>query len=219
MNIKHLVAALVAKTTLTCGFSEKSHAVGLDFEGLGLNIRDVIPSSYGDIAGQLDVTYRGVSALGNNSSFGDLQFWDNNYSDLQNVAYSGIGITGEVGLAPAEGYQVTLRSFDLGAWRNVDRGSQVYVYNGDFSELLFSQNPANISGTTRSTFNFNLTSDNGFRIQWGPDAFNVGIDNIKYDVSPVPEPLTILGSLAAIGVGGFLKREYNRKNQLKEKQS
>ena len=30
----------------------------------------------------------------------------------------------------------------------------------------------------------------------------------------VPEPLTILGSIAAIGMGAFLKREYSRKDNL-----
>jgi hypothetical protein len=208
MNIKHLVAALVATTTLICGFSTKSHAVGLDFDDLNLSDTGLIPESYGNTE-QLDVTYSDVSGLGNNSSlFGFLELSTDDYSYLENAAYLGEGFTGEQSLAPEKSYQVTLSSLDLNAYQ-ANGGFQVYVDNRDFSELLSSQNSANI----------NKTNQNGFPIQWGPDAFNVGIDNVRYDVSPVPEPLTILGSLAAIGVGGFLRREYNRKNQLTKKQS
>jgi hypothetical protein len=35
----------------------------------------------------------------------------------------------------------------------------------------------------------------------------------KADATPVPEPLTILGSATALGIGGLLKREQSKKNK------
>jgi hypothetical protein len=43
-------------------------------------------------------------------------------------------------------------------------------------------------------------------------VYAVGLHN----VGPVPEPLTILGSATALGIGGLLKREHSRKQKKSE---
>lgn len=55
-----------------------------------------------------------------------------------------------------------------------------------------------------------------------PEGFSVSV--LKYgvyvvglhNVEPIPEPLTILGSATALGIGGLLKREHSRKQKQSE---
>jgi hypothetical protein len=58
---------------------------------------------------------------------------------------------------------------------------------------------------TDVSFELKLPLDSGDAIL----SDTIGIDDVRY--VPVPEPLTILGSSAALGIGAFLKRQYSRK--------
>lgn len=167
-----------------------------------------IDQSYGDVPGQVDVVYRNVAGGGNPPPPG-LRFWTTDYNDLVNVAWTDGGdgaAIAEIFLSPEPGMQVTLNSFDLGAWPDTQRGSQYTIFDGAFNSLL-SSGPLTIGifpGNLHNHFTPNLTSNNGIRIQWGPSAYNVGIDNVNFTVSPiqhstVPEPAT--GLLLAGGLG------------------
>ncbi|MEL6910023.1 MAG: PEP-CTERM sorting domain-containing protein [Cyanobacteria bacterium J06631_6] len=71
-------------------------------------------------------------------------------------------------------------------------------------------------------FNSPLFSSGSFDLREGNQSITItptaapfgpgGSGFIRFD--PVPEPLTIFGSLAAIGMGAFLKREYSRNSKL-----
>ncbi|MGY6632627.1 MAG: hypothetical protein ACXIU8_02670 [Alkalilacustris sp.] len=50
---------------------------------------------------------------------------------------------------------------------------------------LFESPTLTIAGTSPSTFVRPWTSSSGLRIQWGPDAFNAGIDTITFSVQQV----------------------------------
>ncbi len=190
------------------GTAGQAQAVVLDFSGLGLTNGQSVPQTYGDQP-NLDVSYRSVASPGSNVEVASsMQYWPTQYSDLTDVAYG--FQTAEVTLTPSAGHQVSLLGFDLGAWPNTDRQSQVSIYNLDYSALLFSTGSITVSGVTASNFSFaNLTRTDGIKIQFGPDAFNVGIDNIEFTVSTnaVPEPLTLLGAGTALGFGTFFKRK------------
>jgi len=155
--------------------------------------------SYGDIPGQLDVTY----AIGN---IPNLLYWTNGYGGLLDVAYGDIG-SAEIFLLPAPGFSVTLRSFQLGAFE-ADRKSQVTVSDG-LGTVLLSTGEIPILFSTPSTFADIWTSSAGIEISFGPDAFFVGIDNITFDVFPttpaiVPVPASlILMATAMAGLGGL----------------
>jgi hypothetical protein len=147
-------------------------------------------------------------------------YWSTGYSDLTDISYANSSPdTAEITLNPDPGFQVTLESFDLGAWDNIDRSSQVTIYNLDYSEVLFSSGIITIDSTLANSFTPNLTRNDGIKIQFGPDAWNVGIDNIIFNVSSsnvVPEPLTILGTSFVAACLPILKKQkkINKDNRL-----
>jgi len=195
-------------------------AVNLDFSfSPALSQNEPIPQSYGDIPGQIDLVYSSVSAPGSSTPCFDpqLRFWDVEYSNLLDVAYACNGGTGQIKLLPLPGYQVTLQGFDLGAWPRVDRSSQVTVFAADLSTVVvLDPPPLTISGTLAKQYSFagpQFTRLDGFAIQYGPDGFNVGIDNLRFVVSPVPAPLPLLG------VAGLFAGSRNLRRRVKAVQS
>jgi len=194
----------------------------LTFSGLGLSNASLIPQSYGDVPGVVNISYRSVFPFGSNDTFTpDLSYWNDLYSDLTDIAYSPSSDstgTGEVAILPAAGYKVKLLGFDLGSWPNLSRTSQAAIYDGTLSTQLLDYGTFTVSGITASSFAPNLQSSNGLRIQWGPSAFNVGIDNISYELTPI-DPITssVPGPLPALGVAaGF---GYSRKLRSRIKKS
>lgn len=158
-----------------------------------------IDVSYGDITGVLDVQYNREITLSQTDA--RLSWWDWSYSDLYGVAWGSSGDatgTAEIFLKPADGYQVTLHSFELGSWPRTTRDTQVTLLSGAGATLM-SSTPLTISGATHTDVLAGITSADGIRIQWGPSAYNVGIDNIAFDVTPIPEPETY--ALMAMGLG------------------
>lgn len=159
-----------------------------------------IGADHGDIAGVLDVQYRDL----NNPSATTLFFWRADYNDLLGVAWVGGGdgaSRAEIFLKPLNGDVVTLNSFDLGAWPDTQRDTSFTILDGDGNLLADSGGTVTIGiqpGNLHNTFDFTgqgIASATGIRIQWGPSAFNVGIDNIDFNVGavPLPAPAWLLG--------------------------
>jgi hypothetical protein len=178
--------------------------------GTACGNNEVIDDSYGDIAGQLNVVYdRNITVGGENR----LRYYGPNYSDLTGVAYGGEGNTtgpAEIFLMPLSGYQVTLTGFDLGAWPKTTRNTQVTILSGS-GQVLSPSTPMAVDGQVHTSLSYNFTSSNGIRIQWGPDNYDVGIDNIEFAVSPftpgaVPEPATWAMMIAGFGMAGAMMR-------------
>jgi hypothetical protein len=162
----------------------------LDFEGLGLSNGQAIPQSYGD-AGNVNVQYVSRSNPGNTSvSAGSLFFWNTGYIGVTNVAY-GNPNTAEIFFQPIGSFSVQLVSFVLAPYLSA-RTTQWAAYDANFNLLAGSAGTFALSGA--QTFTPNQTSANGIRLQFGPDDFNVAIDNITFNLIPtgVPEPSTIL---------------------------
>lgn len=167
-----------------------------------------IPQTYGDVAGVVDVQYDGV--LGN-AQTEPLNFWFANYSDLVNVAWRGNGDASgraEIFLKPLDGNGITLLGLDLGSWPNSSRNTQLSILTGA-GDILFETPVFEVNGLVHSSFDFNLTSADGIRIQWGPSAYNVGIDNVSFTTGsrPVPEPTTYaLMAVGLVAVGAMVRR-------------
>ncbi|MBU1375917.1 MAG: PEPxxWA-CTERM sorting domain-containing protein [Alphaproteobacteria bacterium] len=178
--------------------------------GTSCSNNEVIDDSYGDIAGQLDVVYdRDVTVGGENR----LRAYGSFYSDLTGVAYGGEGNTtgpAEIFLQPLSGFQVTLLGFDLGAWPNQTRNSQVTILNGA-GQVLSPSTALTVDGQVHSHLSYNFTSADGIRIQWGPDNYDVGIDNVEFALSAVgpagvPEPASWALMIAGFGMAGVALR-------------
>lgn len=183
--------------------------------GTSCSNNEVIDDSYGDIAGKLDVIYdRDITVDGENR----LRFYGPNYSDLTGVAYGGSNNTtgpGEIFLKPLAGYEVTLLGFDLGSWPTTTRNTQVTILTGA-GQILAASTPITVNGQVHTSLSYDFTSADGIRIQWGPDGYDVGIDNIEFTVSAlsssaVPEPATWAMMIAGFGMAGAAIRRRERR--------
>ena len=190
------------------GLGTSANAATLTFEGLICDTPgnscanfDSILQSYGDVAGQLDVQYDSDI---NNPGVSPFRYWADNYSGLFDVAFGEVGSTVEIYLQPLSGYQITLLGFDIGSWPNADASSQVTVLGGDGS--VISSTFAAILGAAPTHFAPGSTRTDGFRIQFGPDAFDIGIDNIKFEITAVPEPSTWAMMILGFGAAGSMIR-------------
>jgi hypothetical protein len=202
---------------LTLGAASASQATTLTFDG---NICDgvggvctnyaLINQSYGDTA-NVDVQYnRNVAGAVTGTPEARLSYWKDDYNNLQNVAWGTAGQTSMVLLKPTGG-SVTLNGFDLGGYFRAVTTTQVTIVDG-LGGILFSSGPITVgTGNVFRHFSFNLTSNNGIGIQWGPDAFNTGIDNVDFSFTPnggggVPEPATWAMMIAGFGLTGMAIR-------------
>jgi hypothetical protein len=212
--MKYLIVSLLA----TAASTTAAQATVLNFNGnicaglvaCGNGAR--IDQTYGDNA-DIDVFYEQDTtttlSAGDNSS--SLFFWNRAYNELVNVAYGGQSDTKGVPMilfTPLGGKSVTLNSFRLGAWPNTSRTTQYTVIDGDGATLFSSGQITVGTGDVSSLFAVNITSANGIGIQWGPDGFNVGIDDIDFTVGAgaVPEPQTWMLLLAGFGIVGGAMR-------------
>jgi hypothetical protein len=162
-----------------------------------------IHQSVGDGPG-VDVTYD--DGIGNS-----MLFWDTGYSTLVNVAYgSNTSVTPHIDLQALGGSSITLQGFDLGSWSG-SRTTSVTVLDLNGGSTVFSTGPITVSTGAPTPFSFSgLSSNAGFQIRFGPDGFNVGIDNIAFTVSgpptAVPEPSALALALAGLVGLGIARR-------------
>jgi PEP-CTERM motif len=167
-----------------------------------------IGQNYGDVAGSLDVSHRSFLAATGVTHEEFLKYWQSSYSDLVDVAWGGASSTAyasEISFSPEAGQTVTLNSFDFGDYLDRNYGSNVKIYDGTGSVLLWDGGSFN-PGATASQFAPAISSSNGLVLRWGPDGYDVGIDNISVSVTAVPEPGTWAMLLAGMGVVGTLAR-------------
>jgi hypothetical protein len=150
-----------------------------------------------DAAG-LDLSFRGVASIGNGATtLPSLTFWRSgvagySYGDLGDVAYVGVGAAaGEIRFDVLGSNRLTLNSIDFGSAQNVARASQVNVFDLSFN-LLFSSSFTVPAAGHATIMLGGLSNTAGLILQFGPDGYEVAIDNIGYDLGPVtagvPEP-------------------------------
>lgn len=135
-----------------------------------------------------------------------LLFWNGSYSG-RDAAYCVSGTDCALDMTVAPTHTVTLASFWLGGWPNTNRNVSWSVIDLADSSVVASAINAFVSGTTGLTVSLGLTSTTGFRILFGPDGFNGGINDITYSYTPVdnvpPVPLPAGGWLMLAGFGAL----------------
>lgn len=220
-QVKLLAAAALLLTTASA-----ARASILSFDGATCETPAIacannlaINQDYGDVPGQVNVTYTNRVGSGNAavspSFLGGMRWWNKGYGDLAGVLWGrdedGVA---EIALMPDAGQSVTLTGFDLGAAAG-GAVTEYTIFDGNYnvlatSGILFIDSLGDGDRPTHLHVAFNLTSATGIIIQWGPTATYVALDNLEFSVAltngndggpppagDVPEP----ASLALLGVG------------------
>ena len=162
-----------------------------------------INQTYGDVAGQLDVTYLDVDSANGDS----LRWWGSGYNNLPSAVWasgSDANSFARITLTPAAGQSITLDGFDLGSYSVPTRSTNLRVFALGGATHTFSGNVGSVAGPTHVSLA--LTSSTGIVIEWENSAYNVGINNIGYTLSPVPEPGSYALMLAGLSAIGMLAR-------------
>ncbi|MEO8297518.1 MAG: PEP-CTERM sorting domain-containing protein [Burkholderiales bacterium] len=180
---------------------------------------------YGDIPGEVNLTYRnGVGST--------LLLWDTGYANLTDVVWSQGGRDpatdtdgdhigdnnsfAQITLTAQPGYSVTLLGFDLGAYLCCDKQLasrdtylRVYELGNAVADPFNPSYVQPISTSLADHFSYSTASSKGWVIEWENSAFNVGLDNLQFSVSSVPEPETyvmLLSGLALLGWGATRRK-------------
>lgn len=186
---------------------DQSNACGVAACGDG----SAISANYGSVAG-LQISYNSYDNLGNHLS-SSMYSWDTQYGDLTDIAYAAGGDCCSVGEITFQVTQpgVTFTFIDamFASWPNVDRTTQISLLRLDRS-LFGTTGPITAPGAGHYSVTCSCTTTSGFILQFGPDAFNTGVDNIRFDVSgatgTVPEPAGWALMLAGFGALGSALR-------------
>lgn len=168
---------------------------------------------FGSVPG-VTISYRSLNGHGNSPVITNkMYYWDNDYGDLTDVAwaaggdaYSVADITFKVN---RPGATFTLNSFDIASWPHFDRSTSAALYDLDYN-LLSGTGTFTAPGTGHLTIPcFGCTTTSGYVLQFGPSAYNVGIDNISFTidgVAGVPEPAAWSMLIAGFGLVGATMR-------------
>jgi hypothetical protein len=186
-----------------------------------------------DLSSQLSID---VTEIGS----GQVQFkYTNNGSISSNIAE--IYVDGGVGILSASPTVVNFpgTNFSLGANPNaLPGGNSVNVTDNKFNDYAADNGSDGTGGANNNNemvaLNFNLVGGQDFddvlgaitggQLKFGAHIRSIGVADgsdsyvntpnmiTPPPTEPVPEPLTILGSATALGIGGLLKRQQSKKN-------
>jgi len=180
--------------------------------GVACHSTTSIDATYGDGVG-VDVGYRVFNPANNETYRTNLLYWEKGYGDLDGVVYSGTSnaFSAEIIFKAMAGYELSLFSFDLATFSRISPSTPVRIETLSGVSLFSGQQSTNPGGHNHLTIDTAYVTD-GIRLIFGPDSFNVGIDNIAFDVRPtanaaVPEPATWAMLIAGFfGTGALLRR-------------
>lgn len=175
---------------------------------LPLGSSNYVSQGYGDVSGQLDVSYRYLDT--SNNHIAGLLTWPNGYDDLPFAAWNGVqsgGDRAQVELASLNGSLVSLNSFNLGSWSDANgKQETVKVFELGNPTAIFEFTGLIGVNDQSNLFEINTSSTKGFLIEW-TNPWWTGISNINHSVSAVPVPASIwLFASALAGLVGLRRR-------------
>lgn len=190
---KTLLAGILALT------SSAASAALLTFD-TNINPNGSFEQGLGDIA-NLDVANATLGAFSGAAIASYLVHETSGYGDLTDIARGAAPHSvGSLTFSPDAGYEVTISSFDVGAWTAY--GNQRFViYDENYNALWGVQSDTAAFG--HLTFTPNVTFAGTVHLQWGFNYY-MGIDNLTYSVAPtgaVPLPAglpLLVGALLAL---------------------
>ena len=203
--MKNLIAATLMLAGLSGGATAATYTLTFDnqtgtCESASCSGSSAINQGYGDIDGIVNVSYFDTNKPGG----GKLYWWDRDYNDLKGVVWSGSS-HGRIEISPVAG-RVTLDSFDMGAWINASRATHVRITDIGATTTLFAYDGKVGNLSSHTSFSPAVSSSRGLWIDWYEDAYSVGIDNVKFTISAVPEPDTYALLIAGMGIIGVIAR-------------
>ena len=175
-----------------------------------------IEQSYGDGAG-IDVGYATYTFTGNPTELA-LKYWALGYGDLDGVIWGGTNQTdyfSRITLTALPGYEISLISFDIATYLDNSALSPVLIESlggtGIFADNIATLYPSHNHVAVSSAY-----FSDGIVLNWGPDGYNVGLDNITFDVralsgTAVPEPANWTMMILGFGAAGSLIRRRRAK--------
>ena len=161
-----------------------------------------LDQNFGDVSGIVDVQYVNVG------SSDPLRWWDRDYNDLQGVVWADGGDTNSHGqiVLKAENGSVKLNAMDFGAYPNTTLGTHISVQTLGGSVLFSYNGDVGAGAGSHNSFLPNVSATGGLVIDWYNSAYNVGVGNVNFTVTPVPEPETYAMFLAGLGIFGVMVR-------------
>lgn len=166
-----------------------------------------IGAQYGDSA-EADVSYRTLLASGSlNAPY--LKYWQSGYGDLGGVVWGGGNATGykaEIRIEAMPGFLVSLLDFDAGCYNNSASCQRLNFEVKDLGGTLLASSSGTIDTTPSGAGSHaHVTLDIGFHtglvLAWGPDSYNLGLDNIRFETQGTSIPVAEPASLALLGFG------------------
>lgn len=189
LSLTHLMALPAYCTTLT--FSDLSQpSASVISTSLGSNANT---SGNGYIEGDgwtpnVTVAMSSVSSTGIVST-AHLLYFNSGYGNLTDIAYaSQNGLYSRVTLEAERGFEVTIKTFELGSFGlGMRAATRIRILDG-MGSILWDADGSSVSGgTAHSTYTPSITGDR-LTIEWGND-WNIGMDNLNFVQSTaIPEP-------------------------------
>jgi hypothetical protein len=198
--MRSLAAAIAAVVVSALSFSSANAAAVVVDPWQSSGNGTALGDNFGGVP-NMDLLYRGKDGFGASPDTSGMYVWAL-WDTLYHVAYTNVAVA-DVFLRPDVGWLdgVSLYSFDIGSYLGALETSEVRVYNGDYSSLLF-QHTYNLSSSA-VTVSPELSSLNGLHIQFSGTPGYMAIDNITVEAgqifaATVPEP-----AAWALMIGGF----------------
>jgi len=174
----------------------------------------IIQATYGDGEG-VDVQYASFVQPSGDLFSSDLRYWAGGYGDLVGVVWGGgntVNFSSRITLVALEGYEISLRGFDIATFARSSATSPVRIESlgglGILSETVSTMIPTHNHVEVNSAY-----FRDGIALNWGPDGFNVGLDNITFDVRAItpdvggiPEPQSWALMILGFGAAGAVVR-------------
>ena len=173
-----------------------------------------IGQNYGDSAA-VDVSYRSITASTGVTFESFLKHWGPNYGNLTSVVWGGAdgsNYISEIKFMPSAGFEVALLGFDAACYLNrVSCQTLNYGITSGVGAAIASGSSALLSGSSSAIAVNSAYFSDGIVLKWGPDGYDAGLDNIRFDAraitAAVPEPATWAMMILGFGlIGGAMRR-------------